>query len=175
MKDSSGKKGILTAKHCAQNWPGDTVSYNGTVLPNQRGAYGGSRDVMWATAPGFTVRNLAFDGTGNRYVYSTKSRSQQSEDEYVCKYGITTGYNCGYIESKNYARPTAPCTGGCTWSATWILVEREGVNLADPGDSGGPWFLGNKAYGVMTAKLGEKAVYMAINYIDALGVTVLTE
>ena len=177
VEDSSGTKGLLTAMHCVDDISNDTVKYDGSELPIQAGSYGGSRDVMWVTAPDFKVRNLAYDGSGNRYIYSTKSRSQITDNEYICKYGITTKYGCGYVESTTYDRPTAKCKGGCTWSATWILVKpaTAGVDLSEPGDSGGPWFFGNTAYGIMTSHLGDKAIFMSIDYIDVLDVTVLTK
>ena len=175
VEDTDGTEGILTAKHCAPNLSTDTISYNGTDLSIQAGSYGGSRDVLWATVSGFTARNLMYDGTNNRYVYSTESRSEITDNEYICKYGVTSGYDCGYVETTTHDRSTAACTGGCTWSATWVVVERTGVDLADVGDSGGPWFYGNTAYGLMTAEWGDKAVFMSLDYIDVLDVTVLTE
>lgn len=68
-----------------------------------------------------------------------------------------------------------PCVGGCTWSATWILVQRGAVDLVEGGDSGGPWMVGNTAYGITMGQWDKKGIYMAINYIDILDVTVLTE
>ena len=98
VENSSGTKGITTARHCVDHMADDDISYNGTELSIQAGRYGSSWDVLWATAPGFTVRNLTFDGSGNRYITSTKSRSQISDNEYICKYGITTHHGCGYVE-----------------------------------------------------------------------------
>ncbi len=166
VKNSGGTKGVLTAAHCS-----NTQAYSGTNLPFQGSAKCGSYDVQWHTAPGFTVRNLAFDGTWNRYVYGTKSRSSQSAGQYVCKYGKTTGGGCGWISTTSYQRGSADCGW---WSSNWIRVHRDGVDLSEGGDSGGPWFSGNTAYGIMAAQLGDDAIYMAINYISILNVSVLT-
>lgn len=133
-------------------------------------AEGESYDVQWHVAPGFTVRNLAYDGSGNRHIYSTKHRDLQAVNEWVCKYGMTTGYECGNIIDKSY-RSTIP---GHTWSATFIRVHHDGIDLSEPGDSGGPWFLGSTAYGIMKGQIGDDAIYMAINYIDILDLAVLT-
>lgn len=161
--NSSGTKGIITAAHCS-----NSQSYNGTSLPFQGSAYGGSYDFQWHTAPGFTVRNLAYDGSGNRYIYSTKHRNNQALNSWVCKYGKTSGYTCGFITNKDF-RPGDPSS----WSATFILVHRDGVDLSSTGDSGGPWFLGNTAYGVHSGGVGDDAYYMAVNYVDYLDLTVL--
>jgi hypothetical protein len=163
--NSSGVKGILTAAHC-----NNTISYNGVNLPFQGSAFGGSYDVQWHTAPGFEVRNLAFDGTNNRYIFSAKHRDNQALNDYVCKYGRTTHYTCGYIVQKDYdPDPNAP-----PMNNTLIRVHHDGVNLSETGDSGGPWFQYNTAYGLHVGGIGDDAYYMAINYIDFLGLSVLT-
>lgn len=164
VKNGSGTKGITTAGHCS-----NSKSYNGVNLPFQSGTWWGSYDVQWHTTPGFTVRNLIYDGTYNRYIYSTKHRNNQALNTFVCKYGKATGKTCGFIIDKNYTSSNTPSS-----SATWIRVHRDGVNLSSGGDSGGPWFVGNTAYGTQSGGIGNDAFYMAINYIDILGLTVLT-
>lgn len=162
---SSGTKGISTAGHCS-----DTLSYNNQSLPFRAGAYSGTTDAQWHEAPGFTVRNLTYDGTYNRYIYGTKLRSNQYVGEWVCKYGKTTKYGCGEIIDKNYAPSYVPNA-----AHTFIRVRRWFVDLSDPGDSGGPWFSGNTAYGIMSGEVGIIAVYMAVDYFGNLPVTVLTQ
>ena len=128
------------------------------------------------------MRNLIYDGSGNRYVYSTKHRDQQPVGAYVCKYGQTTGYGCGNIASKVYQPPDGIGCDNCTYEATFIRIHKDGVNLALSGDSGGPTFLGNTAYGIMTDRyIYDKQedladlIYMAVNYTSVLDVSVLTE
>ena len=65
--------------------------------------------------------------------------------------------------------------GNCQWTATWIRVHKDGVKLADGGDSGGPWLSKYTAYGVRSGSLYNDAIYMAINYVDVLNITVLME
>lgn len=173
VKNSSGTKGITTAAHCDSN---PIISYQGTNLPFQAAAEGGQYDVQWRTAPGFTVRNLMNDGTYYRYVYSTKHRNNQMMNEYICKRGKETGFGCGNIINKNHqpACVTKPDGTIICFTSTFIRVHRDGVNLSSGGDSGGPWFSGNTAYGIMRGSLGDDATYMAINYVSYLGLTVLT-
>lgn len=94
--------------------------------------------------------------------------------DFVCKYGITTGYTCGYISSKNYLGiglyPPA--------YYTFIRVNNTGgfSDLSSGGDSGGPWFFSSTALGIHHGAPGDDpndAVYMAINYVDGLGVSVV--
>ena len=51
-------------------------------------------------------------------------------------------------------------------------MHNDSVDLAEPGDSGGLWFSGTSAFGIMTGDIepGNDADYMAINYIDTAGV-----
>ncbi|VVB85320.1 Uncharacterised protein [uncultured archaeon] len=105
-----------------------------------------------------------------RDITGTISRSSQSVGNYVCKYGKTTGWGCGYIRSTNL-------NGNYIWVANTAGQDR----LCDHGDSGGPWFLANDAYGTMTAMIvpgtsgtGADGVYMAVDYISGLGVSVMT-
>jgi len=164
-------KGITTAGHCS-----NTKSYSGNNLPFQSENWAGSYDIQWHTAPGYTVTNKIrwwSDGT-TRDITATKSRSSQAIGNYVCKYGKTSHYTCGYISSKNF-KPTVPNA-----EATYIRVDNTAGydDLSSGGDSGGPWFLSNTAYGTHhgapTADPND-AVYMAVNYVESgLGVSVMT-
>jgi hypothetical protein len=165
-RNVDGMKGVTTAAHCS-----NPLSYQGHPLHLRGFAYSGPYDVQWGQADhAFTVRNLVFDGMWYRYVYATKHRDNQSVGEWVCKYGVTTGQTCGNIQSK-FVRPAggdAPPNA----TATYILVNAPAL----PGDSGGPVFSGNTAYGTTIATSnGADFIYMAVNYISAaLSVSVLT-
>jgi len=164
-------KGITTAGHCS-----NTQSYNGNNLPFQSEKYQGSYDIQWHTAPGYTVTNKIRTSSGGstRDITATKSRSSQTIGGYVCKYGKTTHYTCGRISDKNYKPSYVPNA-----ESTFIRVaSTEGFgDLSEPGDSGGPWFLSNTAYGTMSGQIepGDDAIYMAVNYVESgLGVSVMT-
>jgi len=118
------------------------------------------------------VRNWYFNGSGNYLVNATKSRAYQYIGEWVCHYGRVTGYGCGYIMDLSVT--LSSFIPGST--ATYIRVWNPIVDMAEPGDSGGPWFSGNTAYGVMVAhQIGtNNGYYMAVNYFDALNVNVYT-
>lgn len=168
-------KGITTAGHCS-----DTQSYSGTSLPFQSENWAGSYDIQWHTAPGYTLTNKIKVGNGfTRDITATKSRSNQAIGEYVCKYGMTTAYTCGYISDKNFNPQTQQ-----NKEPTFIRVKNTAGwdTLTDSGDSGGPWFNSNTAYGTTKAKItpgtngvGTDAVYMAVDYLESgLGVSVMT-
>lgn len=161
VRNASGTKGITTAGHCRnEQW------YGGVQLPFQTGTPDddpGPIDIQWHTAPGFTVRNLVWDGTYNRYIYGVKYLAGQSVGDWVCKYGMITGGGCGHI----------------------VQVGVDGVNVAADipvleGDSGGPWFWGNTAYGTTISRCtftdgSSGAVYGPVDQItNILGLTILT-
>lgn len=165
-----GYKGITTAGHCS-----NTQSYNGTSLTFMSQIFTGSYDIQWHRAPGFTVTNKIKDGSNTtRNITATLHRNNQTIGGYVCKYGMTTGYTCGYISAKNYCPSYVPSCG-----ATFIRVDNTAGwnNLSSGGDSGGPWFLVNTAYGTHSGEPGPNpndAIYMAVNYVGGLGVSVMT-
>ncbi|HEX2093257.1 MAG TPA: S1 family peptidase [Longimicrobiaceae bacterium] len=160
VQNSSGSRGITTSAHC-----GNTQSHEGRSLNFLSEREGGSYDIQWHNRSRAVFLNTFWDGSTHRTVTATRSRSNQAVGNYVCKYGMTTGYTCGYIETTSY------CYDG---ACTWIRVGRDGYNLSESGDSGGPWFNGGTAYGSHTLGIGDDAAYMAVNYFSGISVTVVT-
>lgn len=176
VQNGSGTLGISTAGHCQS-----VQQYNNRLLPLLGEAFSGSSDAQWHDAPGLHLTNRVFDGVSDatspnyRPVTATKSRAAQVIGEFVCKYGMTTGHTCGTISSTTYVPSYVPGP-----SATFIYVDSPTQDQSEPGDSGGPWFSGETAYGIHSGGyIGgggtfNAAVYMAIDYLAPLGVTVLT-
>jgi streptogrisin C len=155
IQASTGKKGTSTAGHCPDN-----LTWRSYTLPWQGGTTGGVNDIQWnlANSP-VTPRNQVYDGGGLRSITSVKYRAYQLINEWVCKYGVTTTYGCGQI---------------VTTSFDGVNVQVHNVNVQG-GDSGGPWFYGNTAYGTTISKYGSDAIYGPIDdYLNVLGVVVLT-
>ena len=153
-KASTGDRGVTTAGHCA-----DGQSWNGYYLSWMGGTTGGMYDIQWNRAdPPLNARNLVWTGTYAQAIYFVKFRASQYVGEYVCKYGKTTGFACGFIQDKNF----------------------DGVNVrvnvnVEGGDSGGPWFQNNVAYGTTTLKYGNQTIYGPVDHIyNILGVNILT-
>lgn len=172
VKNSSGTKGIVTAAHCP-----NVLSFDGTNLPFQLETNFGSADLQWHTAPGLTVENDVRTGslfgvtTSWRNMYGTVNRSAQSVGSQVCKYGNTTGYGCGTIQSK-IIQPFGTST--VSPNATFVSVSKNGATLTAGGDSGGSWFNNNSAYGVHKGGSPTISIYTPIDYISILGLTILT-
>lgn len=169
--NETGMRGVTTAGHCA-----NTASYAGSNLPFQAESYGGSHDEQWHSAPGFTVKNWVNDGVDVTEITSRTFWASQSVGQYVCKYGRSTFSTCGTIQQKDYAPGPGCVPNG---AATWVRVKSDtGADMMEPGDSGGPVFKGNSAYGVANCEYGtdeNQALYVAVDYVESgLSVTVLT-
>lgn len=153
-KASTGDKGVTTAGHCP-----DGLYWNGYYLSWMGGTTGGVYDIQWNRADSpLNARNLVWTGTYAMAIYFVKFRANQYVGEYVCKYGKNTGFACGFIQDKNF----------------------DGVNVrvnvnVEEGDSGGPWFQNNVAYGTTISKYGNQAIYGPVDHIyNILGVSILT-
>ena len=75
--------------------------------------------------------------------------TQVQTGEYVCKYGRTTGYTCGTIETKYQDQCSwwDWLTGWCLYSFVRVSTPTKTTALAKEGDSGGPVFWSGVAYG----------------------------
>lgn len=179
VESGSTPNGFVTAGHC-----GDTqtyfeyggTSYAATFQSEIRDA---NQDVQWHTTSHTEYPHFYASSTSSyRTVTGLKNRSDQAAGNYVCHRGKTSGYSCGNIQSTSYKPTYTNACNGVTCSSVWIRVT--GASLACAGgDSGGPWFNSTTAYG--THKAGSssgtgqgdcsEAIYMAINYITGLGVS----
>jgi len=89
-------------------------------------------DVAWHTPIGAwpVVNQIDVGRWGIKDIWSDKWRWAQHPGDTVCKYGRATGPACGFIRSNSY-------------NGVQVLTDIS----VDHGDSGGPFWLGNTAYG----------------------------
>ncbi|HEX9982485.1 MAG TPA: PKD domain-containing protein [Thermoanaerobaculia bacterium] len=156
----SSELGVSTAAHCS-----DTQSFQGLNLPFRAQVNNSDMDMQWNSACDIVpVTNQFETGIGLRSCVGTRHRNNQAIGSYVWKYGRTTGRTFGKIQSKSY-------------NGNFIRVDGGSMNLSEAGDSGGPWFVEDIAYGIHKGVPGDDSndsFYSAINYISAIGVNVLT-
>ncbi len=158
MSESTGSIGLTTTGHSP-----DTKDYLGVNLPFVAGTDSGNYDIQWHLPATYTVKPFIFDGSNNLLVIDLRPYNDQMIGETVCKYGQTTGYGCGTIISK------------IVNGLLRILVDNTMEDLAEVGDSGGPWFSGNTAYGTQLGQIQgtNQATYMPINFVDILNLCIL--
>jgi streptogrisin C len=136
---------ITTAAHC----PDDLtyVDSDGTTVQLPMiGSWGAAyRDVQINGSPNSPDALFYSDrpaGTLRRLV-SWRNVASTRAGDFVCHYGESSGYSCATVELTDYAPPGELCGGPC--SPTWVTVK--GPSCL-PGDSGGPVFSGEIAFGI---------------------------
>jgi streptogrisin C len=166
-RTTDNAKGVSTAAHCPD---AQTLQKHGTALDHIAGQNYGSLDVQWHKTPGLTDPNLIrynFGGDTRSISFRT-ARHEMVVGGNVCNFGKTTGYKCGTIVSKDF-----DYDGWNTqFNPTFIRVD--GPQRTDQGDSGGPWFLGNSAYGIHKDSLDPSGdmIFTAQNYMSSLDLVV---
>jgi hypothetical protein len=139
------RTGLVTAAHCP-----DVLTY---VEPG-----GGKVELPFVGQWGWSFQdvqvNVAEGGEPLFYVDAKKSEARVPEGvrprastragDFVCHRGERTGYTCGEVELTDFAPPGDLCGGPCATS--WVTVGGPGCG---GGDSGGPVFAGDTAFGIM--------------------------
>jgi hypothetical protein len=130
---TSGTRGISTAGHC-----GNSQTDDGSSLTYKGGHVGTHGDFQWHTGPD--------PENDNFYSGSTSSTEVHSRDvsgigfpvvgQSLCRNGVTTKKKCQQV------RKLDVCSSGVCH-----LIQM-GEHTSDNGDSGGPVFWGNVAYGL---------------------------
>ena len=136
---------ITTAAHCP-----DELTYvdrDGTAVTLPMiGSWGAAyRDVQLNGSPD-SPDPLFYSNRGEgdlRSLVSWRNAASTRAGDFVCHYGESSGYSCATVELTDYAPPGDLCGGPC--SPTWVTVKGPGCM---PGDSGGPVFSGEVAFGI---------------------------
>ena len=167
---NQANRGITTAGHCP-----NAQSVNGLALAYQNDEVAaGDRDAQSHKRSGSTYRNWIRDDAagGIRAIVAKRLWVNQDVGDFVCGYGKVTKDGCGFIVSKN----VAGCVGG---GSLYVKVDSDldgaGFDLAESGDSGGPWYTGSTALGNTSCQQGFDAIYTTVGFTEgALGAKILT-
>lgn len=81
--------------------------------------------------------------TGRRYRTSTGAGNQ------VCHRGARTGYSCGLVSVTNFKPSYANACGAVACDPVWVLVDGAADTACGDGDSGGPAFASQTAFGLV--------------------------
>ncbi|MEP6983336.1 MAG: hypothetical protein ABI853_06800 [Sphingomicrobium sp.] len=136
---------ITTAAHCPDNLT--YIDRDGSTVPLPLiGSWGaGYQDVQINGSPDSPSPLLYSNrGAGTlRRLVSWRNVASTRAGDFVCHYGESSGYSCATVELTDYAPPGDLCGGPC--SPTWVTVKGPGCIA---GDSGGPVFSGEIAFGI---------------------------
>ena len=178
VNTNTGVEGMANAGHCGDN---EKLTHHSTVTLNlQAQKNADSQDVQWYTTPGLDDKKQfrAWDDHSVQAVNARKHRDGMVINQTVCHYGKTTGRACGTIIDKSLDPNDIGHTG--TFNATFIRVEVSDADETALGDSGGPWFLYDTAYGIHKGStpgnpdngFDTDPYFMAQNYMSALNIQV---
>lgn len=178
VRSSHGTAGFLSAGHCrygqATYW-----TVNGVDTPLINEWWTGPYDVQWHATPHHAVYNqvmVRWSPYEVREITGVKPYFAQNIDDWVCVFGKSmSSQRCGQIVNLEHN------SGFPNDCACFVRVsDPGGGNLADDGDSGGPWYKDTIAWGVHKSSIGptsgpkNDAVYMPVDRIDNFGLSVLT-
>jgi streptogrisin C len=167
----SGTYGFVTAGHCQNDrsytQPENGLTYNAPYKAQHRGDWG---DFQWHTTSHAELAEFYTTSTGHRDVLGYDGSI--AEGDYVCKYGRTSGYGCGYVKDNN----VNVTFDGITHRR--LVAMR--TYFTQGGDSGGPWFLVNNAMGVHSGWVdldgARRSTFSRIVYADeALGLALVVK
>ena len=161
------RNGIVTAAHCP-----DVLTYterDGTTIELPFvGQWGWSfQDVQVNEAPaGDPLFYADAKKMFARVPVAQRARASTRAGDFVCHRGERTGYSCGEVEFIDYAPPGDLCGGPC--APDWVTVR--GGDCGG-GDSGGPVFSGDTAFGIMKGATWDRSgkcafyYYMSLDYL----------
>jgi len=162
------RTGLVTAAHCP-----DVLTYN---APG-----GGKLELPFVGQWGWSFQDVQVnlsDGGGEplffvdagksaaRVPEAVRPRASTRAGDFVCHRGERTGYTCGEVELTDFAPPGELCGGPC--AASWVTVGGPGCG---GGDSGGPVFAGDTAFGIMKGGTWDRNgrcafyYYMSLDYL----------
>jgi len=163
------RTGIATAAHCP-----DEVEYRdpdgGTISLPFAGQWGArTQDVQVNVGPAVQPLFYADRRSGSlRTLTGARSRLSTRAGEWLCHYGESSGYSCAEVELTQFAPPGQLCGGAC--APTWVSVRTSDCRS---GDSGGPVFSGDVAFGITKGGSGGRNsrcnfyFYMSTDFLPA--------
>lgn len=193
--------GIVTAGHCGDNGPTDSaaVTMNGVSLPYTYGWLSPTADAQFHrilepgsgshyVADDYICRDPAIYSNHSCDVTGTIARDNM-QGSYVCHTGKNSGISCGRVTKIDHQLmwPEDPCldSSGAEAVCDSVFVKVEGQWLKGcGGDSGGPFYRGGTAYGIMAGTTdvddctsrGKTVTFSAIKEVQVfLRMQVLTE
>lgn len=154
---SGSTRGSTTAAHCYNDltWAGIPLVLQG----EHRGTWG---DVQWHTSSAYEVDDFYYSPG---YLRDVSARGFAVEGQYLYHYGVIGGLWYDKVYQLNHCKDDA-----CHLTA---MHNEHGVD----GDSGGPYYFGNTAYGIHQGEkwymLKMRDLFTPVTYFDeALGITV---
>ena len=152
-----------TAGHCS-----NSATLNGVSITYDSEIFAGNYDMQYGSVGTLAPENLMrVSPTTLSRVTSRTTRSGQAINSFVCKYGNTTNQTCGDLTSKTFQPGWVP-------SAAPVFGQvspNGGPDMVNGGDSGGPVYVSQSAWGLVSGEYGAPwcicdLIYDPIPYIE---------
>jgi hypothetical protein len=171
VQNGAGTQGMTTAGHCGDyqpyRWFSDATTWFATGF--QAEVRSSVADLQWHTTSAQPIEAL-FHADSTTTARAQIGQGVGAVGQSVCRRGRTTGYDCTHVTSINYAPLFDEACPGVTCSPVFSLTDGAATQ---PGDSGGPWFLGNTPHGITMGHVGSSSFYTRVWYLNQLGLTLL--
>lgn len=167
---------FTTAAHCENtayiNCPGGcTPAGSASVIHGYEWKFG-RYDFQAMYVPNVQAGYDYWDGWQWRIRTGVVSWYSIANGNYFCKYGISSGYTCGFVITKYHHGAAVPGS-----EALYVETGNSPTypNQSAGGDSGGPFFIGGSAVGLMQGAGGPNqygqanAYFMSVTWITATG------
>ena len=165
------KRGVVTAGHCDDNLSVLLGTSNIGLLQQEYRVDTEGADLQWHSDPANLYPNeIVAAATTVKITSGATIGTMVPGVTQVCVVRKSGGTTCGKIHSTNYIAPitnTGPWVGAT--DSTTIAA------MTASGDSGGPWYFGNKAFGIHRGSAGVVSFFTPIERLSKLvGVTLAT-
>lgn len=141
-----GQKGITTAMHCANGLRYGGVNNTGIIQYGNAASTtssGAHIDLQWHSTMSGSSTSASFY-TAPSTIRSINAANNAVVGDYVCHYGMGTGYGCEYV----YQLAICYTPGDLQFCGLAALRSW----ITDGGDSGGPWFNNETVKGVHSGR-----------------------
>jgi streptogrisin C len=175
-RNSDGVEGFLTDSHCEginqieenNTSGGVNLTFSAPFVSEHIGVNG---DIEWHTTTHDDFPQFWSSNSSRRTVAARETNNGYVVGGLACHYGRFGGYSCGEISHVN--RSVTFQWDGCNCSRTaQNLVGTTGATSTG-GDSGGPWFAGNTAFGMHWGVVGGERVFSRAQRAESqFGVTI---
>jgi len=183
--DSSNNAGLVTAGHCDNVYDFDDPfgpTFTVSVPNSTKEKVDADADIQFMSNSSQTIEGtFVYDkavpnsvrALENKVSVGNTGGTPTVAGTYVCHNGANSGYSCGNVYDR-YWNMNNSCgqtgTGFC--NNTYVQVKGSNLNCA-PGDSGGPWYYGQSAYGVHVGGFNgcSTAAYTSTDWIASLNVS----
>ncbi|OQJ62454.1 hypothetical protein B5P24_05265 [Clavibacter tessellarius] len=157
----TGATGLITASHC----PDDLNYESRQILTFEGHGDSGQLDEQWFSSSE-SVHNEFISQKAGSTLIRRKATAVAAPfvGMNVCKYGTVTAYGCSQVIN---GPTTTVNANGVTYANLWQV---DGY-ITQEGDSGGPWFYGNTAYGIHYGNIprggADRSAFTSITAIEA--------